>query len=530
LRGTLKDGLENLFPDSVVGDAPVTSASFDVARGGTAAVHILLNGLREGDAVRLKARGKSGAPPVEWFRLIDVPVERNTGPVGRTEREGERNESVVRRAPFRTYDAMEPVSPTAQATAPTLALRLHIPVPADARPGVREYDVTVKGGGETAEFHLAVRVHKPVIPPIGPESWPYSNWFRTDLMASRHSLTPWSEPHWRMIRKYADLMARARQNVFTLSAWNCFERTPNGPTLNVPRMGRLVRTFTAAGLYYIECSHVAYRTGNKWTAPTFDCAFSGPLATSSEGRAWLASMCGQLMREIRRHCWQDRWLQHVADEPITENAADFRLLCGIVRRHMPGIPLVDATMHLDLHGALDIWCPQPQEYQANREWFERQRAAGDKVWFYTCLSPGGAWLNRCLDFELLRPALFGWAAARFQLDGFLHWAFNDYFRDQDPFQQSVVRQPEGAAPPGVDEHLPAGDTHVCYPGTDGPWSSLRLEAQREGIEDYELLTKLRERNPEKANAVIQPVLQGFDSYTRSIAEFRAGQKRLLESF
>jgi hypothetical protein len=79
--------------------------------------------------------------------------------------------------------------------------------------------------------------------------------------------------------------------------------------------------------------------------------------------------------------------------------------------------------------------------------------------------------------ELLRPALFGWAAARFGLDGFLHWGFNHYGRGQDPFQQSVVGH-------GGGNFLPAGDTHIVYPGTGGPWSSLRLEAQREGFEDY----------------------------------------------
>ena len=131
-------------------------------------------------------------------------------------------------------------------------------------------------------------------------------------------------------------------------------------------------------------------------------------------------------------------------------------------------------------------------------------------------------LNRLLDMELLRPALLGWAAARYDLDGFLHWGLNHYRHDQDPFAQSVV-------PHGGGTRLPAGDTHVVYPGKKGPWSSLRLEAQREGCEDYELLRRLREQSPKEAAAIIRKAIRGFDKYTRDVKTFRAARKALLEA-
>jgi hypothetical protein len=141
------------------------------------------------------------------------------------------------------------------------------------------------------------------------------------------------------------------------------------------------------------------------------------------------------------------------------------------------------------------------------------------VWFYTCCFPGGPWLNRLLDMELLRPALFGWAAARFRLDGFLHWGLNHYRPDQDPFQQSVVGH-------GGDNRLPAGDTHIVYPGPDGPWSSVRLEAQREGFEDYEMLTELGWDRVREGLAIVRPVLRGFDRYTKDVTVLREARRRL----
>ena len=68
------------------------------------------------------------------------------------------------------------------------------------------------------------------------------------------------------------------------------------------------------------------------------------------------------------------------------------------------------------------------------------------------------------------------AAALDRLDGFLHWGLNQYHAD--PFAQSVV---DHTAAPGTENRLPAGDTHVLYPGPDGPWSSVRFEAHRIGL-------------------------------------------------
>ena len=523
MRAELRDALEFLYSDSQVRDMPCMSMTLDVARGGTASAHVLLNGLTPGDTIRTRVtrRGQPIRRPA-WFRLVDVPVEVNTGPAGFVEKEGEQNPYVIRRAPFRVCDAMEPVESSLQATAPTMALRLHLAVAPDARAGTQDAAIEVRAAGKSLSFGLTIRVHGAAIPPVGRESFFYTNWFSLKLMAERHGLSVWSEAHWRMIRRYADLMASARQNTFWVVLEEVFDAQDPQLPLNRPRLRRLVKTFTAAGLHYIEGGHVASRTGGDWNAKTFDVAFPKVQATSPAGNAALARIAGQLMEEIRTNRWGGRWIQHVTDEPTADNAADYRILTGMVRKYMPAIPILDATMDPALVGSVDIWCPQAQEFQRHREAFEAQRAVGDHVWFYTCCFPGGPWLNRLLDMELLRPALFGWGAALFRLEGFLHWGLNHYRAEQDPFRQSVVGH-------GESNRLPAGDTHVVYPGTDGPWSSVRLEAQREGFEDLELLRRLQARRPARAAAIIRKAIRGFDDYTKDVAEFRRARRDLLRA-
>jgi len=495
----------------------------DVARGGTASVHILLQDLPVGRTLRLSVRHKGRkVKDATWFRLIHVPVEANTGSVSFIERDGDRNPHVIRRAPFRVYDAMEPIGAAVNAEIPSACLRVHLPISPDCRPGQRQYLIEISGGGTLVELSLKVTVHRPVIPAVGSNSFPYTNWFTLDYMASRHGLTPWGKAHWRMIRRYADLMAHARQNTFWIPLPYVFSIKRGVPVLDRARLRRLVGTFTIAGLHYIEGGHVAGRTNGEWEATTFDTSLTRQLATSPEGNATLAHIGRQLMEEIDRHGWRDRWIQHVTDEPTASNASEYRILTGMVRRHMPGVPLLDATEDPALVGAVDIWCPQCQEYQRHRDRFDAQRQLGDRVWFYTCCFPGGPWLNRLLDMELLRPALFGWAASRFDLHGYLHWGLNHYKEQQDPFEQSVVSH-------GGSNSLPAGDTHIVYPGERAPWSSLRLEAQREGFEDYELLKQLRERQPRQASAIIRRAIRGFDDFTTKPGTFRTARRALLEA-
>jgi hypothetical protein len=268
-------------------------------------------------------------------------------------------------------------------------------------------------------------------------------------------------------------MRHARQNMFWVPLHLVFRRVRGAPVLDRARLGRYVETFRRAGLPLIEGGHVAARTGG-WAARAFSVALDGPPASSAAGDRDLRAIGSQLMDEIGRNGWRGCWTQHVADEPQPALAADYRIVAGMTRKYMPGVPLLDAVEDPALAGAVDIWCPKANAYQRHRATYDALRAAGDRVWFYTCCEPGGKWLNRLLDMELLRPALFGWAAARFGLDGFLHWGFNHWRRGQDPFERSVI--------PNVGKFsLPAGDTHIAYPGRGGPWSSVRLEAQREGF-------------------------------------------------
>jgi len=537
MQAKLTDSLEYLYTDSDAAQTGSASLAVDVPRGSIAAVHVLLNDLPAKGDLRLSVRQRGRAvAAAKWFRLVDVPVEANTGLGGFVEKTKGENPHVARRAPFRVYDAMQPVRSAVKVVAPTMALRLHIPIPPDQRPGKRELDILIGCGRDEAQLRFTVRIAKAIVPPPGRESFPYTNWFSLGFMASCHGLKPWSEAHWRMIRRYADLMVHGRQNMFwTGSCWSeTAKRTDKGIVLNRARLRRLVKCFSDAGMYWIEGSHLGAPSGGDYKAPTYQIALNGPRATSLAGYADLAGLTRQLVDEIDRNGWRERWIQHVADEPgdpaseaeehqilAARVRTEYRILAGMVRRLMPGFRILEAASEPSLAGSINTWCPRPEKFLERREQFRTLQSAGDVVWFYVCCQPGGAYLNRFMDQQLLRPALLGWAGALYELEGFLHWGLNHYQDGQDPFAQSVV--------PHRDVTIPAGDTHIVYPGPDGPWSSVRLEAQREGLEDCELLRRLQRDRSRSAKAVLARAIRSFTDYTTSAADFRAARGALLKA-
>ena len=100
-----------------------------------------------------------------------------------------------------------------------------------------------------------------------------------------------------------------------------------------------------------------------------------------------------------------------------------------------------------------------------------------------------------------------------------------YQGGQDPFRQNcpVHFNTDHSHP------LPAGDTHILYPGEDGPWLSARSEAQRESAEEYEMLKALAKKDKARADSICAKVFRSFCDVEYDVAKFRAARRELLEA-
>ena len=155
----------------------------------------------------------------------------------------------------------------------------------------------------------------------------------------------------------------------------------------------------------------------------------------------------------------------VADEPNDKNATEYRALCGLIHRIAPEIRLGDAVSYGNIHGALDVWVPLNSHYDMHKEAWESFRAAGGELWHYVCCGPRNyGYINRFMDYPLLSTRYLHWGNYCHNLTGYLHWAVNCYQPGQDPFKNNCPVHHNA----GDTIVLPAGDSHIIYPGTDGP--------------------------------------------------------------
>ena len=515
-RVQLAEPLEWLYPDSKTGTVRAC-AETDVPANGVAEVNVLLNGLKPGDPVSFSSSAEGG----EWFRLAAVPVEKNTGPDGFVENieKGRTNLFVTRRAPFEVFDAMEPLaggktSPRSE----TMALRFRL---RNLPPGVRSLPVelAVSQGGFRAKLPFRVNIHKAALPPIGRKSFKFSNWMDWYGAMRCHGVRSyWLDRHFDVIGQYMDLAAYARQNVIGVPMFVKKNAETGLQEPNEKLFVKFVELAKSKGFAYFEGPLLCRFGEGGWKAKNFKVRSTGAISTTREGAAELARTASLLAAMVERNGWKDVWYQHVSDEPSDFNISEYRITVGIVRKHMPGIKLIDTIENPDFAGSLDVCVPKNFKYENDKAKYEALRTLpSDEMWCYTCINPGGKWLNRLLDQEVLRSLYLPLGCHVHSLDGYLHWGFNRYAPGKTPFD------------PGFQQDGPAGDRNLVYPSAEGPWPSVRLEAMRQGIEDLELLRMLKRRNPERAAVLCGRIVRGFCDYTADVAEYRSVRKELLEA-
>lgn len=519
---------EWLYPDSESAGNGKQAIELISARHARAGSQLLLQSLNAGTELEWSFEwteaSAAAASSIEWevYRMRDVPVNENTGPRYSTIPVGTPADYVTRPAPFRVYDALEPIDRLFEATSETEALYVCCYIPASVPPATYGGTVSLIGGGSRIEIAVTLEIFAATIP--HEESLHLTNWHSNKNVALYHGVEAWSEEHWAMLRRYGETMRRARQTHFLVDLELIgVQRDGSRYSFDFSRVKRYIELFLELGFTWIEGGHVACREG--WTDATFVLSYDRSIqATKPEGFAYLSPLLTAWYRFLKQHGWDHRTVQHVADEPIAESADDFRILAGMVRKLMPGVPLIEAIIEPYIEGSIDIWVPTNEGYDNNREVFEALQALGETFWFYTCWNPGGHYLNRFMDIPLLKTRYLHWGNYKYGLTGYLHWGFNQYLNGQDPFELTC---PQLA--PGVHaKRVPAGDTHVVYPGKNGPLMSIRLEAMRAGVEDYELFRQLAAHNKQLADDIAASCMSSFTEVVTDTDAFDAAHRRLLE--
>ena len=465
---------------------------------------------------------------VDLSEVLAVPVEQNTGLDSRTEQfKGLINPHVIRRAPFEVFEVIKPLNSKSIITKTKFSLiNIKIQIEKDLIVKNHKLNFKISINGKEYNLKLKINIYNTLIPNLDSSNFFYTNWFNLSKMEEYHNLDRWSTEWYSMLDKYAKIMASGRQNCVKIPGE--LINLKNGEIfLDEEKMISFVNVFLKYGFKYFESPHLLGRGKNDdWGNPELITKLRNVGYYTEEGKNEIEIITKKIKNFTEKYNLTSQWLQHIADEPTSVNAKCYSDVSMQIKKIYPKIKIMEATNTREsLGNAIDIWCPIINDFQENEDFFRSREKLGEKVLVYTCLVPGGKWLNRTLDMEKIRQVYFGWGGSKYNTMGYLHWGLNQY--KADPFNQSVIKHPSPIA--GPNNFLPAGDTHVIYPGEEGPLSSLRFEAHRIGCEDYELLEMLKKIDFDFHKKIIDKIFTNYTSYSTSLKKYKRIKKRLLKT-
>lgn len=547
-EASLFDELCPIYPDT---DPCGGSECYNVAVAANtyAGVHIMLSGLTVGKFVTMQATGPikktvtaaqaDSHTTVEvslpdhrfkFFELLALPVEVNTGGKTRTEwTTGDTNANVIRRAPFMVYDVLKPCTNVLRANGEVMALAFRCKTENySGKPEVQKWELNISHDGITRHMTFLVEVFPVAVPDASKDDHKYVNWISPKSISDCHNVELLSPDWFTLFEKYLRLAKYGRQNMASIDDVVCFDHEKGKtPCLNEERLDKVIAILDKLDIYWIEGPHLAGRRDNEWEATEAETIFSHKIIPG-DGEAELANMAGQLFAYIKKHKLEARWIQSIMDEPTDCLAKTFHLEADIVKKAMPGIHFLEATIATDtITDTVHYWCPTVDEYENNRDFFDGRVKKGDELFVYTCLNPAGNYCNRLLDQERLRPVYIGWAPAIYEnVIGFLHWG-GIYLSHTDPYYLSAPLPEITDYTSDRKGSLPAGDPYIMFPGVFEAYSSTRLEAHRIGLEDLHLLNALKKTEPQAVKELVACVFARYDEYEKDISVYRKTRRRLL---
>ena len=267
--------------------------------------------------------------------------------------------------------------------------------------------------------------------------------------------------------------------------------------------------------------------------------------------------------------WLEKAYFYPVDEPLTTGMLDDVNRNGaILKENYPGYKMI-IPMHYteDIAGDgtvdffeyvkeyVNVWCPHNffystwKDYVSNPKTYicmtplierklgefpermKKEQEGGDEVWWYVTRVPNGPEATVLINCEGVGSRELFWLQKLFNIDGFLYymsneWAFKENNYGVDPKYELVN---------GSVKSYGNGVLVYCGKpyGIDGPVGCLRLEIVRDGIEDFEYLTMLKEKiGEEKVNLIIRSLatsLTDWNSDPETFTETRTAIGNMLSA-
>ena len=412
---------------------------------------------------------------------------------------------------------------------------ISVDVPADAPPGVYTGKVTVRHADVVKSVPVELRVHNFRLPRPGTLATAFGLYAQVlaDGYAAKGS--------------YRDTMP-----VETYARWCRFLAERRLTPKNVAR--EYVNITKGDDGWEVDLSQLERTVGNlasDYYAPYSFCLERLPVAANlwkgdpePDTSKW-AEKTAAIAAEWKRAGLPPQVYIYGPDEPRTTDYPFLQTAYRQLRQAVPGFPIMQTIGDpnpADLVGLVDIWCPLIS--RVDTEFYAGRLGAGDTLWTYVCCSPKPPYANFFIDQPATDHRVLFWQARKVGATGVLYWCVCWWPGLPTPAAggPSFPEEPVDMAQSGSYKSFKAnGDGLLVYPGPDWtPYSSIRLETVRDGIEDYEYLALLSNmvekakklpadgRPPEGLISQAEELCEVPDSISQTMTQFTKDADRLME--
>ena len=540
---------EFLYPDSVLSPLP-DSLFIPSPLNGMPGIQLLLQ--TKGNTVSIELDSFSSEESEtcnspflpEFFQMQAIPVEYNTGDGisqgGSMVLENPPSEKpgyASRLAPFFVYDCLIPnenniFSVTEERAAIYICLK---PV-SSITPGIYSFSLKAHMDESVYTCRISIHIYDVSIPE---DTFPVTNWFSLEAIRRFHNVDSGTEKFLSVVKQYAQSMRRIHQNIFFIELDETCVISRNPYAFDFEYLTPVISCFFEAGMKKMELGTLLSRGFLPNGKPDmytdkFTCSMAKEIPFDTlEGYTITVTYIKSLADYLKKHGWENNILFHIHDEPdihykdqetLNARKRQYYLAASILRKYLPEVQIIEAVDSAEFRGGIDIWVPGTAGYEKRKNEFDTLISLGETVWNYVCCGPEGYWLNRFLDYDLIKNRLLFWGFARNRISGYLHWGFNQFPEDMNPYKGTSCPNHTG-----IGTNFPCGDSFLIYPGKDGPNLGMRMETQRRGAEDAALWQLLRKKDEALHDQLLDEVFTNNYTYDSSPEKLETIYEKLLEN-
>jgi len=426
----------------------------------------------------------------------------------------------------------------------TQSIWTRVYVPSTVTAGTYRGTVTVHSDHGSIRVPISVNVRNVTIPPTAEGAFTNSLWqlftgaISYDLGAGDtikifYGHDRYTPKWWQLLDNVAEVRKQHRTNdvelpvVILLLDGGSSVDDQGHYTFNWSRFDQVVEHFLAAGgikrLEGFWTSGPQPSSNGHWLTEMITKDDSGKAARTylpwdgPEADSWIGQFIPALREHLQSKGWAAKWWMHIGDEPSgDEGLSGWTGVAAKVRGHWPDVQLGDATFSeptaAKVAASADILIPNLLNYNLGPRPYDTEHAKGKELWLYNCNIPVGHYLNRFIDQPHWNQRLTMWFAYTRGATGYLHWAFNNW---QFTMAQQEVK----------------GDGFIVRPdkANNTIETSPRYESLRDGIEDYEVLHILGQRNPDLARDLALSMAWHADKYTADIGFMQRIRRLVLDA-